>query len=93
MHATDIDSRRNPDGSIDLRFMSDLDVVEVSLAAGAGQHLMAAAMATATPDLVLKPDGVRLNRIEGRPVIQFRFGEDIWLTLAVAPSALATLLP
>lgn len=61
IRATDIDARRNADGSIDLRFMTDLDVVEVSLAAGANQHLMAAALATLPPEMLLKPDGVRLN--------------------------------
>jgi hypothetical protein len=91
MHATDIDSRRNPDGSIDLRFMTDLDVVEVGVAAEANGHLMAAAISTAPAELILTPDTVELDQVNGRPVLRFRFGSDGSLNLMLTPGDLTKL--
>ncbi len=91
MHATDIDSRRNPDGSIDLRFMTDLDVVEVGVAAEASGHLMAAAISTAPAGLILTPDTVQLDQVNGCPVLRFRFGSDGSLNLMLTPDDLAKL--
>lgn len=91
MLATNVESRRNGDGSIDLRFSTDTAVQAVSLAPDVAHLLMAAALLT-VPDIMPEHDGFRLAVTdEGRPVLQFRFGQERWLSIVLGPLDLETL--
>lgn len=88
MQATEIDSRLNPDGSIDLRFSTDLNLTEVSIAPVANQSLLAAAFGSAPPGAIFGHDGMRVTKVHGQTVLQFRFGDGNWISLTFAPDDL-----
>ena len=92
MLATNVEARRWPNGTVDLRFSTDVEVTEVSLAPGSAHLLLAAALATAPPDMIPEHDGFRLAEMpDGSPVLQFRFGSDNWLSIGLGPLDLETL--
>lgn len=91
IRATDIETQRNPDGSIDLRFMTDTAVIEAGIAAEAGPQLLAAAILAGPNDLILTPDTVELDEVDGCPVLRFRFGSDGRLNLMLTAGDLAKL--
>lgn len=85
MQATDLEGRLNADGSIDLRFSTDLDTQEVSIAGDANGLLLSVALQTIPADMIPEHDGFRYAEARGRPVLQFRFGEGHWLSIALGP--------
>lgn len=92
MLATNLEARCNPDGSADLRFSTDVEVEEISLAPDHAHLILAAGLATCPPDMVPRHDGFRVARVgkEGL-ALQFRFGPDNWLSIRLEPEDLHTL--
>jgi hypothetical protein len=91
MQFTDLEARRNSDGSIDLRFSTDTAIQTVSLAPSTAPLLLSAAILTAG-DVMAAHDGFRIGQADdGRPVLSFRFGQDKWLSILLGPLDLETL--
>ena len=85
MRATNLEGRINGDGSIDLRFSTDLEVSEAGLAPEAAEALLAVALEVG-PDLVAEHDGFRLALgRDGLPALSFRFGQGRWLSIQLGP--------
>ncbi len=92
MKATNLEARRKSDGSVDLRFSTDLEVQEISLVPEAAHLLMAVALMTVPGDMIPEHDGFRLAKMpDGAPVLQFRFSADNWLSIVLGPLDLETL--
>lgn len=91
MKATNLEGRRNRDGSVDLRFSTDFAVQEISVSPEAAHLLLAVGLQVAPPDMLPEHDGFRLAEADGRPVLQFRFGQGNWLSIRLGPLDLETL--
>ncbi len=91
MKATNIEGRLNRDGSIDLRFSTDVEVVEIGVAAESAHALLAVCLQLAPGDMTPEHDGFRLAELDGLPVLQFRFGQGRWLSIRLGPLDLETL--
>lgn len=92
MRATNVEGRRKADGSIDLRFSTDLEVQEISLTPEAGTNLLAVAVSVA-PHVLFEHDGFRVGHDpdDGARVLSFQFGQDRWLSIRLEPIDLETL--
>jgi hypothetical protein len=91
MIATNLESRRNADGSIDLRFSTDTAIQTVTLAPEAAHLLLACALMSG-PEIMPLHDGFALGETgEGKPALMFRFGTERWLSILLGPLDLETL--
>ncbi len=91
MRATDIYGRENEDGTVDLRFTTDTELVEVGLSREGAVHLMAVALQV-VPTGAFESEGLRVGRFpDGSPILSFRLGPDRWLSIRLGPLDLEVL--